>query len=355
MMVVGVPQVLNMYFYAPFFSTYLRCLGVGEVIFSGPTTRKLWERGNKWGSIDPCFPAKVAPAHVHELLRGERVTHIFNPIVTHLPSHVQNNLGNNACVIQMGTPEVVEAAFTRERNLFAERRVEYLKPLVRLDRPPEATDQLLDYFAERLGLAPEENRWAVEQGYAAQDRYLEELREQGRRTIDWLVEHDRFGLVVLGHPYHHDPGLNHGLLEEFQKLGYPILCIESLPIDRDFLDPLFAGEDEACPALEIGDVWGRNFNRNTNHKLWAAKVVARHPNLAAIDLSSFKCGHDAPTYSYMENIMDVSKTPHFLFHDIDQNKPHTSLKIRVQTFEYFLKSEVDKLAAAVEELECAAV
>ena len=75
-------------------------------------------------------------------------------------------------------------------------------------------------------------------------------------------------------------------------------------------------------------------------------VVARHPNLAAIDLSSFKCGHDAPTYSYVEKIMNDSGTPHFLFHDIDQNKPHASLKIRVQTFDYFLKHEEEKLRDA---------
>ena len=29
-------------------------------------------------------------------------------------------------------------------------------------------------------------------------------------------------------------------------------------------------------------------------KVWAAKFAARHPNVAVLDLSSFKCGHDAP-------------------------------------------------------------
>jgi len=87
----------------------------------------------------------------------------------------------------------------------------------------------------------------------------------------------------------------------------------------------------------------RNFNRNTNHKIWAAKVAARHPNLAVIDLSSFKCGHDAPTYSYIGNILDASETPHFLFHDIDQNKPGATFKIRIQTIEYFLRLEEERL------------
>jgi predicted CoA-substrate-specific enzyme activase len=348
-MAVGIPKLLNLFFYAPFFNVYLRCLGVGRVVYSDFTTTKLWEQGNKFGSIDPCFPAKAAPALVYDLLKRDDLTHVMIPMVTHLPSHIVNTLGNNACVIQMGTSEVVEAVFTKNRDLFSLSGIEFLKPFVKLDRPAEAEDQLFDYFEPRLGVSAEENAWAVGQAYDAQQRYLAELQRRGREVIGWLERNDRMGIVVLGHPYHHDPELNHGLLREFQQRGYPILAIESLPVDDEFLRPLFAGgsgNGNGRSPLDIKDVWNRNFNRNTNHKVWAAKVVARHRNLAGIDLSSFKCGHDAPTYSYVENIMAASSTPHFLFHDIDQNKPRASMKIRLQTFDYFLRLEMDKLRAA---------
>jgi predicted nucleotide-binding protein (sugar kinase/HSP70/actin superfamily) len=100
------------------------------------------------------------------------------------------------------------------------------------------------------------------------------------------------------------------------------------------LSQLFENDNE---CREISDVWKRNFNRNTNHKIWAAKIAARHPNLAVVDLSSFKCGHDAPTYNYVDQILDASETPHFIFHDIDQNKPSSTFKIRIETADYFLK------------------
>jgi predicted nucleotide-binding protein (sugar kinase/HSP70/actin superfamily) len=35
--------------------------------------------------------------------------------------------------------------------------------------------------------------------------------------------------------------------------------------------------------------------------------------------------------------MDVSGTPHFTFHDIDQNRPGATFKIRIDTIDYFLK------------------
>jgi predicted nucleotide-binding protein (sugar kinase/HSP70/actin superfamily) len=355
-MVVGIPALLNMYLYAPFFNAYFRTLGVKDVVYSDVTSQKLWSEGNKFGTIDPCFPAKVAPAHTYNLLKKSDVTHICFPIITHLQSVVKNNLGNNACVIQMGTPEVVNAAFTRNRNYFKDFNKEYWRPLVKLDRPEEAEGTLFEYFKQRLDITEQENSFAVIQAYKAMETYYAAMRYKGKKIINSLVENDKIGILFIGHPYHHDPGLNHGIPEEFQLRGYPVLSIESLPVDSDFLAPLFSDITPVDGVAEDGlfdikNTWVRNFNRNTNLKIWAANVAARHPNLAVIDLSSFKCGHDAPTYSYIENILDASSTPHFLFHDLDQNKPGATLKIRIESIDYFLKQEEIRLKKRVKELE----
>ena len=49
--------------------------------------------------------------------------------------------------------------------------------------------------------------------------------------MDELESEKRIGIVVLARPYHHDPGLNHEILEEFQKLGYPVFSQSTLPLD----------------------------------------------------------------------------------------------------------------------------
>ncbi|HML18442.1 MAG TPA: hypothetical protein VK419_15540, partial [Bryobacteraceae bacterium] len=85
------------------------------------------------------------------------------------------------------------------------------------------------------------------------------------------------------------------------------------------------------------DVWKNSFSANTNHKLWAAKFTARHPNLVALEVSSFKCGHDAPIYSVIEAIIEQSGTPYFCFKDLDENRPLSSIRLRVETIDYFLK------------------
>ena len=67
---IGIPRVLNMYAYAPLFSSYLESLGVRaeNVVYSDFTTGDMYRAGSSRGSIDPCFPSKIAIAHVHNLV-----------------------------------------------------------------------------------------------------------------------------------------------------------------------------------------------------------------------------------------------------------------------------------------------
>ena len=146
-------------------------------------------------------------------------------------------------------------------------------------------------------------------------------------------------------------------MEEFQKLGYPVFSQSLLPMDEDLLDRLFGEEVRSgalADPLDIRDVWKNAYSGSTNVKIWAAKFTARHPNLVALEISNFKCGHDAPIYSVIEDIIENSGTPYFSFKDLDENKPTGSIKIRVETIDYFLKryqENLSKKAEAATELD----
>ena len=45
-------------------------LGIPEtqVVFSDFTSEEMWAEGSRYGSIDPCYPSKVAQAHIHNLI-----------------------------------------------------------------------------------------------------------------------------------------------------------------------------------------------------------------------------------------------------------------------------------------------
>ena len=123
-------------------------------------------------------------------------------------------------------------------------------------------------------------------------------------------------------------------------------------VDRLFGDEVRAGL--ITHPLDIQDVWKNRYSTSTNHKVWAAKFTARHPNLVALEVSSFKCGHDAPIYGVIEGIIEQSGTPYFCFKDLDENKPSGSIRIRVETIDYFLRryrDEVIRKRKAQDEIE----
>jgi activator of 2-hydroxyglutaryl-CoA dehydratase/predicted nucleotide-binding protein (sugar kinase/HSP70/actin superfamily) len=343
---IGLPRLLNTYEYAPFFNAYFASLGLKaeNIIYSDYTTPELYRAGASRGAIDPCYPSKIGIAHVYNLIAVKHakkpLNAIFFPMYDVLRTPLVNLTGSNACPTVTATPNTVKAAFMKEGDIFAENHIRYLDPILNLRDHNMCADQMFKAWSPLLGLSREENERAVAVGFENIERYEREIRRQARETLDQLEREDRVGIVMLGRIYHHDPGLNHEILEEFQKLGYPIFSQSTLPLDEDLLDRLFGDEVRAgaiTHPLDIADVWKTRYSTSTNHKVWAAKFTARHPNLVALEVSSFKCGHDAPIYGVIEGIIEHSGTPYFSFKDLDENKPSGSIRIRVETIDYFLR------------------
>jgi predicted nucleotide-binding protein (sugar kinase/HSP70/actin superfamily) len=234
-----------------------------------------------------------------------------------------------------------------ETDLFTQNGVTFLDPLLDLSKPEllAADVRGLEFHP---GTVKTENLKAVRAGYGALDR-MNRTSGAKRVSIDRLEKDGGVGIVLLGRPYHHDPGINQGIPEELQKRGYAVFSQATLPLDPDLLERLFGEEVREgviSHPLDVDDVWKHTFSANSAYKIWAAKFTARHPNLAAVELSNFKCGHDAPIYSTIEKIIETSGTPYFAFKDIDENKPTGSIKLRVETIDYFLKRYRKELQAA---------
>lgn len=349
---IGIPRVLNIWSTAPFWRTYFETLGIDRrnIVFSDNTSEEMWQEGGKYGSIDPCYPSKVAQAHVHNLLfkhhEQKALDYIVFPCITHIPTHLHNVMDSASCPIVAGAPNVIKAAFTKEVNFFETRGISYLDPAVTFTEPNMLKKQLYEAFGEHLQITEDESDFAAGQGWKAMDRFDAEMQEKGRGILEQVEKENRLAILMIGRPYHFDPGMNHGVLEEFQVLGYPILSMRSIPkhevwLHRFFKDDLMSGRVEY--ALEVTDVWPENFSSNSVQKVWAAKFAARHPNVAVLDLSSFKCGHDAPTYGLIDSIISTAGTPYSALHDIDANKPGGSIKIRVKTYAHSLGLHEERL------------
>jgi activator of 2-hydroxyglutaryl-CoA dehydratase/predicted nucleotide-binding protein (sugar kinase/HSP70/actin superfamily) len=360
---IGIPRVLNLYSTGPFWRTYFEVLGVDSrnVVFSDETSEEMWQAGCKYGSVDPCYPSKVCQAHIHNLLfkhhEKKPLNYIFFPAITHIPTFIVNQMDTASCPVVSGTPKVIRAAFTKETDFFAERNISYLDTAITLNEPLMCKKQMFDEWGPLLGLTADENDFAVDQAFKAVQAFEDEMERKGKEILGEVMRENRVALVMLGRPYHNDPGLNHSVLEEFQALGYPILSMRSLPRDPETLRDLFA-EDLAKgiiqSGLDVSDVWPENYSTNSVQKVWAAKYAARHPNLACLDLSSFKCGHDAPTYGLIDSVIASAGKAYSALHDIDANKPSGSIKIRVKTYAHtlmLLREKLEDRATKQQELD----
>jgi predicted CoA-substrate-specific enzyme activase len=355
---IGIPRVLNLYSTGPYFRTYFESIGLPKqnVVFSEATTEEMWVEGGKYGSVDPCYPSKVAQAHIHHLLfhahapeEKKPLKYIFFPILTHVNNFVSDTMDNASCPIVAGAPDVMKAAFTKEVDFFATRGIEFIDPAVSFEEPVLMARRMFETFGPRLGITEDENDFACEQAWKALRLFDKEVEEKGRAILETVEAEDRVAILLIGRPYHSDPGLNHGIPEEFQVLGYPILSVRSIPKDRAYLDRYYKEELEAGTIkspLELNHVWPENYSVNSAQKVWAASFAAHHPNVVVLDLSSFKCGHDAPTYGLIDSIIEKSKTPYAALHDIDANKPGGSIKIRVRTYAHALKLHEERLEDA---------
>ena len=336
---VGIARVLNQYFYGPFFSAYLESLGVTpeNIAWSDATSEKLYREGGRRGAVDPCFPSKVVVAHVHNLIekhhRRAPLHAILVPQFDILETALEPCAGSHACPTVAATPLAVGAAFRTDIDVFTTEQIAYLHPLLNFREVPLLERQLFNCWDPLLGLTVAENARAVEVAFAAQRSWLAGLRESARDVLRRLEAEGRMGIVMLGRPYHHDPGLNHGVFEEFRRLGYPVLSQTALPMDSETLARVF-GDDH---PRDIDDVWKHGFSASTSQKVWAAKFVARHPNLVGVEISNFKCGHDAPAYRLIQAILEAAGKPYLSFRDLDENRPTGPMRIRIETIHYYLQ------------------
>lgn len=337
---LSMPRVLNMWLMAPFFNAYFKALGIPKenIVWSSETNEQMSKEGMKYGAIDPCFPAKVAQAHMHQLLFHEKTKYLYFPAITHTPNFLKNVVSSTSCPVVQGTPLVMKSSFTGEKDYFKEKETIYVNDALDFQNKGYLKKQLLNTWSKRLQLSARENSFAVDEGFKALEAFEKNMEKKGQEIIEKAEADKSMAILLIARPYHLDPGLNHQILDEVQNLGFPVLTMTSIPKDVEWLQKYFSKD-----PLDINDVWPENFSTNSAQKVWAAKFAARNPHIAIIDISSFKCGHDAPTYGIIDSITSTARAAYLTLHDLDQTSPTESFKIRLKTFAYNLNKRIERM------------
>ena len=225
---VGIPRVLNTYVYAPLFNAYFESLGVQpeNLIYSDYTSPELYRAGASRGAIDPCFPAKIGISHVYNLIqekhRKKPLDVIFFPMVDVLHRRWLS-LRDERVPYRDRDPGNREGRVHQRKRCLRRKQREVCRSGSQLADRKLFAHQMFTLFSRSWDCRRKKTTAPSRSGIRPLQEYETSMRKRARDVLDQLEREDRIGIVMLGRPYHHDPGLNHEILDEFQKLGYPDL------------------------------------------------------------------------------------------------------------------------------------
>jgi len=350
---VGIPKVLNVWSTSQFWVGFLRDIGISSenIVFSSDTSEEQGrEFGKGRGTVDCCYPVKSMSGHYGELIFGQKkkVNIILSPMIYSLPSFMRGHVSETlACTRVMAGPENIRAGFMKESDVFADNGIQYASPFLSMAEPDVVPKQMHDCLKDMLDLNFAETQHAVEAGYRELRAFNQKMRNASREVLAWCAREGKPCVLVLGRPYHMDPGIGHEIESDLQAHGYPIVWLQYLPIDDDLMEWIFGEEIQAKKIrgpLDISDVWTSSNSSNTNEILWGAKFAARFPWITCVlRLSSYECGMDQPTYTPTQKIVEAAGTLFFKFGDLDSTKPAGSIRIRIETIVHYLAKYSDTI------------
>ncbi|MDR2136450.1 MAG: acyl-CoA dehydratase activase [Treponema sp.] len=309
---IGLPRALDFWRTMPFYTTFFRVLGF-ETRLSGPSTRRLYEKGLRYIASDTvCFPAKLAHGHIQDLAESG-VDRIFMPMFSQLPTENPEPLSTYTCPVLKGYPLAIKYANNPERAF----NIPLDTPVFHWFTNQDRDYQLCRYMRETFGIDDDSTRRAIAQGDQALAAFNRELVAEGERVIRETERQGKFAVVITGRHYQFDEMVNHGLSRYFTGLGIPVLTVDALGG--------LETEDLSRTMLDIN---------NSNHArlLSGAIVTARNPALEYVEIFSFGCGHDAIYTDEVTRLLrEISgKAPLIL--KLDESDVSGPLRIRVRSF-----------------------
>ena len=312
---IGLPLGLNLYELLPFWHTLLTQLGF-DVVVSPFSSRKLYLAGQATIPSDTvCFPAKLVHGHVDHLI-SEGVKRIFYPCMSYnLDEHLGDNHYN--CPVVAYYPEVIAA------NTPAVQKVDFIHDYVGIDRRKHFPKKLTAILKKHIpDITLREVKRASDLAYAAQARYMADIRAKGEAIMAQARKEGRRIIVLVGRPYHVDPEVNHGVDKLIAGFGAAVVT-------------------EDCLTAQMTKEPVNVLNQWTYHaRLYAAaRFISKQKDMNLVQLVSFGCGVDAITTDEVREILER------------EGKIYTQIKIDEITNLGAVRIRLRSLFAAIDQQE----
>ena len=279
---LGIPLALGVWELAPLWDGLFRALGY-EVVFSAPSTRRTYEKGQFTIPSDTaCYPAKIVHGHMEELLEAG-VDAVFFPCLTY---NVNEKAGDNHynCPLVAYYPEVIHG------NMDSLRHARFWFPYLDIRSVRSLCSTLRRHFEDHhIAIPAGTLRRAVKAGFAAYQAHMAALRAEGERALAEARAKGQRIMILAGRPYHVDPEIGHGIDTLASSLGFAVLSEDSI---------CHLAQPERAKVLNQWTYHARLYR--------AARFAAENPDVELVQLVSYGCGIDAITTDEVRQMLEES-------------------------------------------------
>ena len=308
---IGIPRCLNFYENFAFWHAFFVHCGI-NVVVSGPSTMAMSDRAK--GSImsdNICFPAKLANAHVLDLVH-KRVDRIFFPLVMYEHDEFHKKVVNTFnCPVVSSYTDVIDSSLDMETR----KGIPLDKPVITFKDETLLIRACVGYLRP-LGVAASRIRAAVKKGLTAQKNYRQTIREKGTLIVRQAEQGQRLLVVLCGRPYHVDPLINQKIPQILTDFGVDFITEDAVP----------GTGDGVFDSFQVLTQWAY-----PNRLYHAASWVAGQPDhIQMVQINSFGCGPDAVAIEENRQILEAGGKNHTLV-KVDDISSTGSVRLRIRS------------------------
>ncbi len=281
--VIGMPMSLGMYELYPLWNGIFTSLGF-KVKLSGMSTREIYSLGQySIPSDTACYPAKIMHGHMEKLI-SENVDAIFYPSLSY---NVDEGVSDN----HYNCPVVAYYSELLAGNMESLSDIKFMYPYLNINDKKQLARGLYECLVKNFdGISKSDIKKAVDKGFEQYNEYMNSVRAEGERCIEYAKQNNLRVLILAGRPYHIDEEIGHGIDFLARSLGFVVVSEDSV-----------WHLSKSRPEVHVLNQWtyhSRLYN--------AAQFACENENVQLVQLVSFGCGVDAVTTDETRAILENS-------------------------------------------------